>query len=244
MFRLDGQTAIVTGASSGLGARFATTLAEAGATVIAAARRADRLEALAATHANIRAFPCDVSDPDALAALVDHAGTVDVLVNNAGVSAAHPAEHEPLDSFRAVIDINLTSVFALSQLAGRRMLERQRGSIINIASIFGLVASAPIGQASYNASKAAVVNLTRELAGQWARKGVRVNAIAPGFFASEMTAELYADERSMQWIRRNTPMGRPGEPHELDGALLFLSSAASSYVTGTTLAVDGGWTSR
>jgi NAD(P)-dependent dehydrogenase (short-subunit alcohol dehydrogenase family) len=124
------------------------------------------------------------------------------------------------------------------------MLEQGRGSIVNLASIFGLVASAPVAQASYNASKAAVINLTRELAGQWARRGVRVNALAPGFFASEMTAELWADERSMKWIRRNTPLGRPGEPHELDGALLFLASDASSYVTGHALAVDGGWTSR
>jgi NAD(P)-dependent dehydrogenase (short-subunit alcohol dehydrogenase family) len=142
------------------------------------------------------------------------------------------------------MEINCNSVFVLSQIAGRAMLAQGSGSIVNMASIFGLVGSAPVGQASYDASKAAVVNLTRELAGQWARRGVRVNALAPGFFASEMTAELWADERSMSWIRRNTPAGRPGEPHELDGALLFLASDASSYVTGHTLAVDGGWTAR
>jgi NAD(P)-dependent dehydrogenase (short-subunit alcohol dehydrogenase family) len=247
-FRLDGRVAIVTGASSGLGTRFARVLEGAGATVVAAARRTDRLEALASEAPNIHAFTCDVSDDRDLEALVDHTvlahGRIDVLVNNAGISAAFPAETEPLASFRDVLAVNCTSVFALSQLAGRVMLEQGRGSIVNLASIFGLVASAPVAQASYNASKAAVINLTRELAGQWARRGVRVNALAPGFFASEMTAELWADERSMKWIRRNTPLGRPGEPHELDGALLFLASDASSYVTGHALAVDGGWTSR
>jgi NAD(P)-dependent dehydrogenase (short-subunit alcohol dehydrogenase family) len=124
------------------------------------------------------------------------------------------------------------------------MLEQGSGSIVNVASMFGLVGSAPIRQASYCASKGAVVNLTRELGAQWARRGVRVNAIAPGFFLSEMTTGLWEDERSMAFLRRMTPAGRPGEPHELDGVLLFLAADASTFVTGQTIAVDGGWTAR
>jgi NAD(P)-dependent dehydrogenase (short-subunit alcohol dehydrogenase family) len=124
------------------------------------------------------------------------------------------------------------------------MLERGSGSIINIASMYGLVAAAPVAQAGYCASKGAVVNLTRELGAQWARRGVRVNALAPGYFPSEMASELIEDERSAKFLRRNTPIGRPGMPHELDGPLLFLASDASSYVTGHTLVVDGGWTAR
>ena len=124
------------------------------------------------------------------------------------------------------------------------MIERGRGAVVNIASVHGVVGSAPNTQAAYAASKGAVVNLTRELALQWARKGVRVNAIAPGYFATELNTQMFESERSMSWIERNTPMGRPGDVQELDGALLFLASAASSYVTGTTLMVDVGWTAR
>jgi NAD(P)-dependent dehydrogenase (short-subunit alcohol dehydrogenase family) len=124
------------------------------------------------------------------------------------------------------------------------MLERGSGSIINIASMYGLVAAAPVAQASYCASKGGVVNLTRELGAQWTRRGVRVNALAPGFFPSEMASEMMEDERSAKFMRRNTPIGRPGQPHELDGPLLFLAGDASSYMTGQTLVVDGGWTAR
>jgi len=143
-----------------------------------------------------------------------------------------------------VMDVNVTAVFALAQLAGRVMIERGSGSIINVASILGLVASAPIKQASYAASKGAVVNLTRELAVQWARKGVRVNALAPGWFPSELTADMFEDPSSTTFIESNDPMARFGRPDELDGALLFLASGASSYVTGHVLTVDGGWTAR
>ena len=175
---------------------------------------------------------------------VDRFGRIDVLVNNAGTSDLQPAESEPIDAFRRAIDVNLTGLFLLCQLAGRHMIEQGRGSIINVASILGLVASAPIDQAGYCASKGAVVNLTRELAVQWARKGVRVNAMAPGWFHTELTAEMFEDERSMQWMARNCPMARAGDEHELDGVLLFLASDASSYCTGQTIAIDGGWTAR
>jgi NAD(P)-dependent dehydrogenase (short-subunit alcohol dehydrogenase family) len=154
------------------------------------------------------------------------------------------AEVEPPDVFRQLIDVNLNGLFVLSQLAGRHMIASGGGVIVNVASMLGLVASAPIKQASYCASKGAIINLTRELATQWARKGVRVNALAPGWFPSEMTAEMFADDSSMAYVQRNCPMARTGEPHELDGALLFLCSDASSYCTGQVLTVDGGWTAR
>jgi NAD(P)-dependent dehydrogenase (short-subunit alcohol dehydrogenase family) len=248
IFGLDGRVAIVTGASSGLGDRFARVLAAAGARVVGAARRADRLERLASEVDGLEPCVCDVSVDEDLERLVsftlERFGQVDMLVNNAGVGRAHPAEGEPAEHFRRVIDVNLNAVFMLSRIAARAMLERRSGSIVNIASMYGLVAAAPVAQASYCASKGGVVNLTRELGAQWARRGVRVNALAPGFFPSEMGSEMIEDERSARFLRRNTPIGRPGLPHELDGPLLFLASDASSYMTGQTLVVDGGWTAR
>ena len=251
LFSLDGQVAVVTGASSGLGDRFARVLHDAGATVVLAARRRDRLDVLAAELGDrVVAVTCDVA-VDADRRHLDEVaadaagGRIDVLVNNAGISNVLPAEDEPLDGWQQVLDVNLTGLFGLTQLVGRRMLEQGSGSIVNIASILGMVASSPINQASYAASKGAVVNLTRELACQWARRGVRVNAIAPGWFPSELTQDdMFGDERSMGFLRRNCPMGRGGEVDELDGVLLFLASSASTYVTGTTIPVDGGWTAR
>jgi NAD(P)-dependent dehydrogenase (short-subunit alcohol dehydrogenase family) len=153
-----------------------------------------------------------------------------------------PAEDEPPQVFRDIVGVNLNAVFVLSQLVGRQMLERGSGAIVNVASVLGLVASGQIPQASYVAAKHGVVGITRELAVQWARRGVRVNAIAPGWFPSEMTGDMFDSEAGQTWIRRRTPMGRAGDPSELDGALLFLASDASAFVTGQVLAVDGGWT--
>jgi NAD(P)-dependent dehydrogenase (short-subunit alcohol dehydrogenase family) len=245
---LAGRTAIVTGASSGLGARFATVLADAGAEVVAAARRTDRLEALAAGHPRIHAVACDVTEDDdrerLVATTLERFGRVDVCVNNAGASSGGPEAQATVDAFRSVLRLNLEAVFALSQAVAQPMREHGAGSVINISSMFSLVASAPVPDAGYVASKSAVNGLTRELAAQWARDGIRVNAIAPGFFASEMTAELVEDERSQRWFERMCPMGRPGRPEELDGILLFLASDASSYCTGQVFAIDGGWTIR
>jgi NAD(P)-dependent dehydrogenase (short-subunit alcohol dehydrogenase family) len=250
LFGLTGRVAVVTGASSGLGVGFAQALAQAGAHVVLAARRVDRLEALAVElgEAGVEVLPvaCDVTDASQVEALKDAClerfGKVDILVNNAGATEIVPAEEETEESFLRVLDVNLNGVFHCAQRFGRVMLEAGRGSIINVSSIFGLVGSGSIPQAAYSASKGAVVNMTRELAAQWARRGVRVNGIAPGFFKSEMTEEMFSDERSMAWVRRKTPMGRPGDVEELAGAVIFLASDSSSYVTGQTIALDGGWT--
>jgi len=250
LFGLNGRVAVVTGASSGLGVGFARALAQAGANLVLAARRADRLESLAAelreAGAEVLPVACDVTDPDQVEALKDAClerfGRADILVNNAGTTEIVPAENESEEAFLRVLNVNLNGTFYCAQRFGRVMLEAGQGSIINVASILGLVASGSIPQAGYVASKGAVVNLTRELAAQWARRGVRVNGIAPGFFMSEMTEEMFSDERSMSWLRRKTPAGRPGEVEELYGAVIYLASDASSYVTGQTIAVDGGWT--
>ncbi|MHB8465471.1 MAG: SDR family NAD(P)-dependent oxidoreductase [Acidimicrobiales bacterium] len=246
-FRLDGRTAIVTGASSGLGDRFARVLHGAGANVVVAARRADRLDRLTAELAGAVAVACDISVDDDLVNLVRTAterfGAIDVLVNNAGMTHVVPALEETRRQFEEVVQVNLTAAWRLAQLVGGDMVGRGSGAIVNITSIVGMVGVGQIPQAGYSASKAGMIGLTRELAAQWARTGVRVNAIAPGWFASEMTADMTTDEDAgLRWIRGRAPMGRPGLAHELDGALLFLASDASSYVTGHTIAVDGGWT--
>jgi NAD(P)-dependent dehydrogenase (short-subunit alcohol dehydrogenase family) len=247
LFDLTGRVAIVTGASSGLGARFARVLREAGAAVVVAARRLDRIEALAAElgpeHA--LAVQADVSQPPEVAAVVDRAlerfGRLDVMVNNAGIADPGPAEEEPTETFREVVEVNLTAVFTGCREAARVMLPQRSGSIVNVASALGLLGSWRIPNAGYAASKGGVVNLTRDLASQWARRGVRVNAIAPGWFESEMTAPLFEGARWERYLERTVPLGRAGREGELDGVLLFLAGDASSYLTGQTVVVDGGW---
>jgi len=248
-FRLDGRVAVVTGASSGFGARFAAVLSAAGARVVLAARRGDRIAALAAELDGAVAVACDVTVPAdnqrLVATALETCGRLDILVNNAGASdGPMRAEEESLELFNRIVAINQTAVFDLCRLAAPHMIARHRGCIINIASVHGLCAAAPNRQAAYVASKTALVGLTRELAVQWARSGIRVNAIAPAYFATEITETMFSSDKSRVWIESNTPLGRAGEIHELDGALLFLASDASSYVTGTTLVVDGGWTAR
>ena len=246
MFRLDGKVAIVTGASSGLGVAFAQALAEAGADVVLGARRVERLEEtkalVEAAGRRALAVRTDVSDPDDCQALVDAAmaefGRVDVLVNNAGVGTAVPATHETPEQFRSVIDVNLNGCYWMAQACGRVM--RPGSSIVNISSILGLT-TAGLPQAAYAASKAGLIGLTRDLAQQWTgRKGIRVNALAPGFFASEMTDQY--PEGYLEKVNERVPAGRKGEAAELATALIFLASDAGGYVTGQTLPVDGGLT--
>lgn len=245
---LSERVAIVTGASSGLGARFAIVLADAGANVVACGRRLERLEEVAATTQRIHPLRCDVTDAADRAVLVETTlerfGRVDVCVNNAGVSSGGPERQATLDAFRSVLRVNIEALFGLSQAVGAHMRQRGSGSVVNVSSMFSLVASSPVPEAGYVASKSAVNGLTRELAVQWARDGVRVNAIAPGWFPSEMTAGLLEDERTTRWLERQCPMGRVGRIDELDGVLLFLASDASSYCTGQVITVDGGWTIR
>ena len=244
MFRLDGRVAVVTGASSGLGAVFARALAEAGADVVLGARRVDRLaetrRAVEETGRRALAVRTDVAVPEDCTALVEAAvaefGRVDILVNNAGVGTAYPATRETPEQFRSVIDVNLNGCYWMAQACGRVM--QPGSSIVNISSMLGLT-TAGLPQAAYAASKAGLIGLTRDLAQQWTgRKGIRVNALAPGFFASEMT-DAYPEEYLDSQLPRIL-VGRKGHPEELAAALIFLVSDAGGYVTGTTIPVEGG----
>ena len=244
MFRLDGKAAIVTGASSGLGVAFAVALAEAGADLALGARRVDRLEetATAVTKAGRRAISVktDVASPadcqQLVQATLDEFGKVDILVNNAGIGTAYPATRESPDQFREVIDVNLNGSYWMAQACGRVM--KAGSSIVNISSILGLT-TAGLPQAAYASSKAGLIGLTRDLAQQWTgRKGIRVNALAPGFFETEMTDQYEAGYLDSQMSR--VLVGRAGDPRELATALIFLVSEAGAYVSGATLPVDGG----
>jgi NAD(P)-dependent dehydrogenase (short-subunit alcohol dehydrogenase family) len=246
LFRLDGKVAVVTGASSGLGVAFAQALAEAGADVVLGARRVDRLEQtkalVEAAGRRALAVETDVADPEAcqrlVAAAMQEFGRVDVLVNNAGIGTAVPATRETPEQFRQVVDVNLNGCYWMAQACGRVM--QPGSSIVNISSVLGLTTGG-LPQAAYSATKAGLIGLTRDLAQQWTgRKGIRVNALAPGFFASEMT-DTYPDGYLDQAMTR-VPAGRKGEGPELAAALVFLASDAGGYVTGQTLAVDGGMT--
>ena len=246
---LDGRVAIVTGASSGLGARFAQVLADAGAQVVATARRRERLEELARrrTPRSTRSLATSARPPTAtqlVATTLERFGRVDVCVNNAGVSAGGADRQATVEALREVLRVNVEAVFALSQAVAVPMRAQGSGSVINVSSMFSLIASGPVPEAPYVTSKAAINGLTRELANQWGRDGIRVNAIAPGWFPTEMNAGLFEDERTLRWLERNCPLGRPGRLEELDGVLLFLASDASSYCTGQVIVVDGGWTIR
>ena len=249
VFRLDGKIAIVTGASSGIGAQTVKLFSSLGAKVIAAARREDRLHDLANQYPNVMAVKCDVGVEADCKNLVDTVineyDKIDILINNAGISDPIPALEEDLDQFKRVIQIDLISCFHLAQLCAQHMeTQESGGAIVNVASIHGFVGSSPNNQPGYTAAKGGLINLTRELALEWARHGIRVNAIAPGYISTELTDEMIAGESGRKWIERNTPMRRPGEVNELDGAMLLLVSDAGSYITGETIAIDGGWLAR
>ncbi|HEY3737209.1 MAG TPA: SDR family oxidoreductase [Jatrophihabitans sp.] len=245
LFRLDDAVAVVTGGSAGLGAVFAESLAAAGADIVLTARRAERLaavrERIEAVGRRAICVAADVSDPAAGANVVDEAmtafGKVDILVNNAGMASAVPASRETAEEFSKVIDTNLSGAYWMAQAAARVM--RPGSSIVNISSVLGLT-TAGLPQAAYAASKAGLLGLTRDLAQQWtARKGIRVNALVPGFFQTEMTEEYSPEYRESLAARMVT--GRAGDPVELAAALLFLVSRAGGYATGTALIVDGGF---
>jgi len=247
-FRLDDKVVIITGASSGLGARFARVCDGAGAKLVLAARRIDRLEALADELTDAIAVQADFTSDDAPPLVVEsalgHFGAIDVVVNNAGISRVIPAIADDAEGFRHEIQIDLVAPYDLTTRAAKWMIENDRtGSIVNIASVLGKVGAGQLPLPGYAAAKGGLVQLTRALGSEWARQGIRVNAIGPGWFRSEMTAEaMFDDEKGAAFVRRSTPMGRGGEEHELDGALLYLASDASTYMTGQTLYVDGGWT--
>lgn len=249
LFDLTGRVALVTGGSRGLGAEFAEGLAEAGASVMLCARRDEWLlpgvDSLRGRGFTVDAMRCDVTSASEVQAVVDATverfGGIDILVNNAGVSWGERPEAMTLAHWQKVIDVNLTGAFICSQAAGREMIKRRYGRIINIASIAGLQGNVngPY-YAGYAASKAGLMGLTRELAASWGRHGIRVNAIAPGFFHSRMSDSSIAQIESS--LNAVTPLGRVGGPGELKGVAVFLASDASNYITGQTIVVDGGGT--
>jgi gluconate 5-dehydrogenase len=249
LFDLTGRVAIVTGGSRGLGKEMAEGLAEAGASLMLCARREEWLTpTLVEFHErgfNVEGLLCDISNPEHVQAVVDktlnYFGKVDILVNNAGISWGALPEEMPLDKWQKVLDVNLTGAFLFAQAAGREMLKRGYGRIINVSSVSGLQSSADGPHyVGYAASKAGLFGLTRELAATWGRQGIRVNAIAPGFFHSRLADAVI--EQAEASIKARSPIPRVGEAGELKGVAVFLASDASNYITGQTIVVDGGRT--
>ncbi|TZE80264.1 SDR family NAD(P)-dependent oxidoreductase [Calorimonas adulescens] len=250
LFDLTGKTAVVTGASSGLGVQFAKALASQGADVAVVARRYDRLTALCdeirATGRRALAIKCDVTREEdvkvAVSRVMDEFGRIDILVNNAGVAAGDGVESLSEEDWDKVLDTNLKSIYLFTKHVVPHMKEKHYGRIINTASMWGVVGNAAMPVTAYHASKGGVVNLTRALAGELAQFNITVNAIGPGFFESEMTQDIICSEEFKNYLNSRCPMKRLGQPGELDGIVVYLASDASSYTTGQTICVDGGWT--
>ncbi len=251
LFRLDGKTALVTGGGRGLGQYMAEALSDAGANVALCSRK---LEALQEVKAEIEerggkalALACDVTKPDEVENVVSETeerfGAIDVLVNNSGAAWGAPAEEMPLDKFDLVMEVNVRGTFLMAQAVGRRMIERREGGkILNIASIAGLIGGRPdyMQTVGYNSSKGAVISMTRNLATSWAQHGINVNAIAPGWFPTEMSGGLI--EEFEDKMLEDIPLHRFGRPEDIKGVLVFLASPAANYLTGQTIVVDGGQT--
>jgi 2-dehydro-3-deoxy-D-gluconate 5-dehydrogenase len=250
LFRLDNKVALITGAATGLGAAIATALSQAGATVAvhgnrrAATETADSITAAGGAAAAFQADLSSTTAPDSLFTQVkEKFGRVDILINNAGTIIRHNAVDYPLEDWLQVLQVNLTSVFQLSQLAGRDMIERnQPGKIVNIASLLSFQGG--IRVPAYASSKGGVAQLTKALANEWAPKNIQVNAIAPGYINTTNTEPLQADETRNRQILERIPAARWGQPQDIAGAALYLACPASNYVTGTVLTVDGGWMGR
>jgi gluconate 5-dehydrogenase len=248
-FDFSNEVALITGGSRGLGLEIAQAFGAAGATVVITARREQWLgeakQALTEQGVTVHAFICDVADATSVEQVVQQTletcGKIDVLVNNAGLTWGAPAETMPLERWHQVIEANITGTFLMSQYVGRHMLERQKGAIVNIASIAGL-GGGQRNTIGYNTSKAAIINLTRSLALEWGAQNVRVNAVAPAMFRTRMTEAIL--QRSEEAIAAATPMKRIGQPGELAPSVLFLASEAASYITGQVLAIDGGKTAE
>jgi NAD(P)-dependent dehydrogenase (short-subunit alcohol dehydrogenase family) len=251
MFRLDGKTALVTGGGRGLGEYMAEAYASVGANVVVCSRKLEACESVAdqirAEGGRALALECDVANPEHVERVVgrtlDEFGAIDVLVNNSGATWGAPAEEMPLEKFDQVMAVNVRGVFLMSQLVGRHMIERGAGgTIINIASVAAFTGGKPgaLQVVGYSSSKGAVVSMTRDLAGSWAQYGIRVNAIAPGWFPTKMSRGVL--EKAGDRLLASIPLGRYGEPHEIQGIALYLASPASGYVTGQTIIVDGGQT--
>ncbi len=250
LFDLTGKFAIVTGASSGLGRQFALALAREGANIAIVARRVDRLEQvkkeIEALGVQCYTHKCDVTKPEEISQTVtdvkEHFGRIDILVNNAGLGLADAAQNTSDEMWLRMMDTNINGVFFFAREVGRVMVEQHYGKIINIGSIHSTVAMPGSPLSAYATTKGAVLMMTKALANEWAKCGITVNAIGPAYFPSEMTAGVLGDEAGNSAISTLCPMGRPGRDGELDGAVVYFASDASTYTTGQLLQVDGGWT--